>query len=146
MDILRLVKVLRDMQAQGAAADIAHCRLHGFLHDVSEVSGQVELATALYHIAFHFQRLAADSSPRKSGDKADGIGCRQLIRQDLARAEEGIQRRAGDTDTPALRVGDDLHGAFSAERPDFALQIAHAGLSGIAGDHLADCIVRHAHL
>lgn len=66
-------------------ADKAYRRLCGFLHDVAEISGKLELSRSLKALRFDLKHFAAKLCPCKSVDNADRVVGKKRVRLDLAR-------------------------------------------------------------
>ena len=73
VDILILIEVLGDAQLCRTAAQAGVRRLHGFLHDRTQIAGQLQLAGAVHDPGLHLQQLTAHLCPRKAVDHADLI-------------------------------------------------------------------------
>ena len=71
MDVLGLVEIPGDTQLRRAAAQAGVGRLHGLLHHLAQIAGELQLAGALHHAGLHLQQLAAYLSPGQSIDHAD---------------------------------------------------------------------------
>ena len=146
MNVLRLIEIRSESQRLCARADKAHGRKGGFLHHVSQIAGQLQLAGAVNHVDLDLERRATDGCPRKARDKADLIGRDVRLRQEFADAEEILKIAAGDGNALGRLVGDEAHGALAAERGDLPFETAHAGLARVAGNDLADRVVGDTYL
>ena len=71
MDISVLIEIRVDTQCLCPASQAAIGRLSGFLHHITQVSGQLQLAGALHYIDLYFQNFAAGLCPCKAVHHAD---------------------------------------------------------------------------
>ena len=82
MNIQVLVKVLFQSKELGPGADIRHCRLGRFLHDLSQLARDGKLSLARKDRHFNIEQLAPNFGPRQAGNNTDRVfffGCSDFI-------------------------------------------------------------------
>src|SRR4051794_24769481 len=131
----------------GVRLDPGQRRLRRLLHDVAELAGEQQLAAARRRAGLDEQHVAADRRPRQARRHAGRGGPPACLGVHARAAEQlahhvGRHRRLGRLERAVgrLRLGD-LAGDLAADRPDLALQRAHARLARVVGDDAAQRLV-----
>ena len=116
-----------------------------FLHDVTQLSGQHQIALAVHAGCFDKQDVAAHWRPGQAGGDAGFRGPLGHLGQVLLRAQE--IGHAGHGDGLFLRglFFRHQHGHRSNHVGQFTLEVAHARLARVAVDNLADCGILENH-
>ena len=143
VQILVLIEVFINAELLRNGPDIADARLGGFLHHVTQLSGQDDLACAGNGCRFDEQRYAADDGPGQSRAYADFLLVSDDIEMIFLLAEQFLHLRGGQADLLCVS-GHVLAGNSSAKRSDFPLQITYARLSGVVIDDGLDSSLRKA--
>ncbi len=119
--------------SSACAADVAQRGLRRLLHHVAELAGQRQPSSSTHHGRLDREDLAADLGPGQPGGHAD------LVRG--ARVHSGRKRGTPRNSAtwsgvtvlgPPAFAGDDLARDLAADGGDLALEVAHAGLAGVA--------------
>jgi len=150
VDVVLLVKVIRQAKRFGTAADVGERGLRRLLHDVAELARQDELALALEHGDFRRQDVAADFGPGHARNDADLRLLLRLRLDELLAAEEVGQVVARHADGRFFAL-DDLARGLAADLTDEALELAYARLARVIFDDVlqdaraeADVLARKA--
>ena len=105
--------------------DIADSSARGFLHHVSKLSRQDELAFSVHNIDLYLQGVAADACPGKSAHNSDLIAVIEPFNAVAFFSEISGQIRLCDSDRFFL-IFDDLFCRLAADFSDLSLQVAHS--------------------
>ena len=118
----------------GMDAGIGDGQLGALLHHVAQRTGDGDLAAAVVDdLHLDGQGLAADAGPCQTVGDADGVGAVEELGLDHAGSQQLFEAGAGDGDILRL-AGSNFPGALAQDAGDGALQIADAGLAGVAVD------------
>ncbi len=117
----------------------------GLLHDVAELSGQDELALAAHQRGLDEHDVAAGRRVVHARRNADLVLAGHLLGVDVGAAEERPDVFGTDLGRLDLAGGDAARD-LARELAELALELAHARLARVAGNDLADRVVREPEL
>ena len=122
-----------DAELSGAALDQGQRRLRALAHHVAELAGQDQRALSGRAGGLDEEDVAADRRPGEPGRDAGHAGAHRDLVFEAGLAEHRGEILRGDDDPVGAAFGD-LDRGIAQCLADFALQIANAGLAGIAAD------------
>src|SRR4051812_14837977 len=132
-------EVFRHSQTIRVGPHPRECRLHGFLHDLTDLAGHGESAFALHGIGFDKQYIASRGSPRKTHGNSGTF--RPLGNFALAADLDSTQELLNDlfADDKLLRFPFRQPARLlAADRSDGAFQAAYARFPRVVPDHVSD--------
>ena len=146
MNILGLIEIRGDAQLGAVGTDIAEGRMDGFLHHVSQITGELQLAGALHHVHLNLKGLSPHTGPGQAGNQPHLVRARQAVRQELTDTQELLHIGGGNGNALQLRVAQQLHIRLAADIAYRPLQITHAGFPGVALNDFPNGILGDAKL
>ena len=122
----------------GKASDKAHGCFRRFLHNIAELSRQLDFAAAVKRKRLAFEHLSADTCPCKPVHKTDlRLFLRKVIR--VACCPEIFRYIFVGNGFYRCVSGNGLCGCLPANGGNFALKFAHAGFARVAADYFFNC-------
>ncbi len=138
VDVALLEEVLGNPKRLGPCANVAHRRLGGLLHHVTELAGELELARAVHLGAFDEEDFTTDGRPGEASRDAGFCRTLRYLRDEARRPEVRPQRLlVGDGPWPLLTFSD-LHRDTTNDACDLTLEITNAGFTGVVIDDRLD--------
>ena len=80
VNIFGFIEIRSNAQFRTVSPNVAQGRVSGFLHHVTQIAGELQLAGTLHDVDLHLQRFTADAGPGQAGDQPNLVGSRQPIR------------------------------------------------------------------
>ena len=145
VDILFVIEIRINSKQGRPAADTGNGSFSGFLHDISQVSGQIQFAGTVHHGDFHVEHFAADGRPCQAPHQADGILPSLFVCLESDRTKEFCQIIRSDSQRVKLLFRNAAC-SLPADRCQFTLQHTHPGLPRISGNQTADRRILHFEL
>ena len=146
MEVEPPVKIFGNSKQMSPRPHIAHCSLGGFLHNVTEFTGQRQLTLTLHQGRFRSKYFAADLGPCKTGYESNFI---------LRFVTVGTVLRNTGVVNYILRIYlDSVLGSIldngtrdlSANRGNLSFQITNAGFPCVVADDGPDTFVSESQL
>ena len=154
MDVHVMVpeRTICDSQLRSVTAQVRHRCLRRFLHHVTELTRQAQLAFPLHSRRLDEQDVASGDRPREADRNTRSSGSLRQIGEELYRAQEAVQMR--DSHIECLRGGgvgiiDSLRhqpGVGTANRRDLAFEPTHSSLLRVVADNCTDSVAGEAEL
>ena len=135
-----------DAQLGGVGADVGERDLRRLLHHVTQLAGEGELAVAGRVGGLDEEDVAAGAGHGEPGGHAGHGGALGNLVVELRLAEQLTHLRGVDVQRWRQLAGGDAGGHLAGHLAELALEVAHARLAGVVGDHLEDGLVADAHL
>ena len=143
MEVVALeeVRLQAGLELGRVGADEGQRRLRGLAHHVAELAGDDQLPRARVVGRLDEQHVAAGRRPRQAGRDSRLAGAPPRLREHAPPPEHRARLRRRDGHV-ALRLAlGELERHLAADRAQLALQIPHAGLARVLGDHDVDHLV-----
>ena len=122
-------------------ADVGERDPRRLLHHVAELAGQDQALVALHRGRLDEEDVAAGAGHREAGGDTRDRGALDRLLEEALAPERLAQRIGVEDDRPlGLARGDPGRGA-AQQLAQLALELAHAGLAGVLGDHGAQDLV-----
>ena len=134
MQVELVAEIDRDAQRLRIRARVGQSRSGGLLHDVAQLARQVEVALARHRDHLDREQHATHLGPGEPVRHPDQRLLVPLIRLELRRAEQIVEAMGRDRH-PSGPPGDHFARDLATDTGDRSLQVANAGLAGVAVDH-----------
>ena len=142
MNIVVLEDCFLDAKAFSIGSGIGEGGLGGFLHHISELSGECELPLSLHDGGLHVKNLAAVLGPGKPCGDAYLVFADSLFVKELWDTEKFVQIGGCYLRFMGMVPLGDLLGHLSADIRDFPLQVPETSLPGVAVNDGQDRLIR----
>ena len=140
VNILCFVKVRINLQLLCTGTDKRNCSLCTFLHDSTQIAGNLNLAGTRYNSNFNLQHFTAYTGPRQAVYNTDFILLCNIILFIMRRSQKLLEIFRTDNNTLYFPVSNTLS-CFTAKLCKNLFQLSDTGLTSISGNNiLQNCI------
>ena len=135
-----------DAEAFGVAADVGERRASGLLHDVAELSGDLDVAPAGHPRRLDEEDRAAEGRPREAGRDAGDRRALGHFAVELGPTEVRGDIALVDCHRAVVLATRDLEGRGTAKLLDLAIELPDAGFPGVVTYDRLERVVRDREL
>ena len=146
VDVLLLEQLGIDLERITPAADVAQRCLGALLHDIAQLAREDQQALPRHPQGLDEQHVAAHGGPGQARDHADAWSLEALVLQELHGAQQLVEGLVVEGELLLEGALGHAAGHLAADGAELPLQLAHAGLAGVARDDGLERLLGDGHV